>query len=222
MRPAGPRPWQRNAVFGVIGFTIVLGWVGDALWAGLVDTHPLALLALNAKPRYQVLTVNALDPWTYYTFTTARLLCTKPLVWLVGAWYGHRAVAWAEQRSARGAGIIRWVQARFGRYGWVIIAVTSNNVVCLLAGSSGFSLGWFMVLAALGTLVRLWAVDVVGERFDGPIDSVIGFVGDHRLAVIALSVAAVLAGLWWQHRSGRSQLDELADLERTVETEVDR
>lgn len=219
-RLAPPRPWQRNAVFATIGLSIVLGWVGDALWAGLVDTHPLVLLALNAKPRYQILTVNSLDPWTYYSFTTARLLFTKPLVWMVGAWYGHRAVEWARRRSPRGGAVIAWVQDRFGRFGWLIVVVTSNNVICLLAGSSGFYLSWFMVLAAAGTLVRLWAVDVVGERFSGPIDEVIGFVGDHRPATIAVSVAVVGLGLWWQHRSGRSQLDELSDLERAVEAET--
>ena len=67
---AGPRlgpptPLQRNLVFGTIGATIVLGWIGDALWASLVDRHPLTLILLNAKPRYLVLTVNALDGLTY-------------------------------------------------------------------------------------------------------------------------------------------------------------
>lgn len=212
-----PRPWQRNAVFAAIGAAIVAGWIGDALWAGLVDAHPLGLIALNAKPRYQLLTVNNLDAWTFYSFTTARLVVTKPLVWLVGAWYGHRAVAWAEQRSPRGAKAIGWVEARFGRFGWLVVLITSNNVVCLLAGSASFPLGWFLVLAVAGTLVRLWAIDVVGERFNGPIDEIIGFVGDHRIVVVTLSVAVVAGGLWWQHRAGRSQLDELADLERAVD-----
>ncbi|MCU1357848.1 MAG: sulfurtransferase [Acidimicrobiales bacterium] len=212
-----PPPWQRNAVFATIGFTIVLGWVGDALWAGLVDKHPLTLIALNAKPRYQLLTVNDLDAWTYYTFTTLRLLCTKPLVWLVGAWYGDRAVGWAEQRSKRGAGLIRWVERHFGRWGWVAIAITSNNVMCLLAGAAGFSLGWFMLLAVVGTVARLWLVRLFGARFTKPINDVIGFVGDHRLAVIAASIAVVVGGLWWQHRAGRSSLDDLASLERAVE-----
>lgn len=220
-RPRPPVPWQRNTVFGIIGATIVLGWIGDGLWASLVDTHPLALILLNAKPRYLVLTVNDLDGWTYYTVATVRLLATKPLVWLVGAWYGDRAVGWAERRTARGAGVIRWVERHFGRFGWVVIAITSNNVVCLLAGSAGFSLAWFMVLAVAGTLVRLWIFSVVGDVFSELIAEVIAFVGDHRAAVVALSVGVVLVGLWWQHRSGRSQLDELVGLEHATEDLVE-
>ena len=212
-----PRAWQRNAVFATIGATIVLGWVGDALWASLVDRRPLALILLNAKPRYLVLTVNELDPWVYYPVATLRLLCTKPLVWLVGAWYGPRTVQWAERRSERGGRLVRFLERHFGRYGWVIIAITSNNVVCLLAGSAGFSLGWFMVLAVAGTLVRLWAIAVVGDVFSDAIDAVIGFVVDHRIPIVVLSVTVVVGGLLLERRSGRTQLDELRSLEHEVE-----
>jgi len=211
-----PVPWLRNTVFATLAATIVLGWVGDAVWGSLVDRHPLTLILLNAKPRYLVLTVNDLDPWTFYLVATFRLLCTKPLVWLVGAWYGDRAVRWAERRSARGAGLIRWAEQHFGRFGWLVILITSNNVVCLLAGSAGFSLVWFMVLAVVGTLVRLWIISVVGDAFSSPIDAVIGFVGDNRPAVLVASVAVLLGGLWWQRRAGTSQLDDLADLEHSM------
>ena len=34
---------------------------------------------------------------------------------------------------------------------------------------------------------------------------------------VAVAIAVVLVGLWWQHRSGGSELDELADLEHAVE-----
>lgn len=212
-----PTPRQRNLVFGTIGATIVLGWIGDALWASLVDTHPLGLILLNAKPRYLVLTVEQLDAWVYYPVATLRLLATKPLVWLVGAWYGDRAVRWAERRSARGARLVRWVERHFGRFGWVVIAITSNNAVCLLAGSAGFSLFWFMVLAVAGTLVRLWIFAVIGNVFSDLIGEIITFVGDHRPAIIAASLAVVLGGLWWQHRTGRSSLDDLVGLEHATD-----
>jgi membrane protein YqaA with SNARE-associated domain len=212
-----PTATQRNVVFGVLGATVVLGWIGDALWASLVDRNPLLLIVLNAKPRYLVLTVNQLDPWVYYPVATLRLLGTKPLVWLIGAWYGHRAVEWAEARSRRGAGILRWVERHFGRFGWVIIAITSNNAVCLLAGAAGFSLVWFMVLAVTGTVVRLWLIAVVGDVLGDVIADLIEIVVANRPAVVALSVAVVLGGLWWQHRRGRSTLDGLADLEHTMD-----
>jgi len=215
-----PKRWQRNAVFTAIGFTIVLGWLGDALWASLVDRSPLTLIALNAKPRYLLLTVNSIEPWLFYALATFRLLFTKPLVWLVGAWYGPRTVAWAERRSERGGRIIRWAERHFGRWGWVIIAITSNNVVCLMAGAAGYSLFWFMVLAIAGTLVRLWLIDLLGAAFTQPIDDFIGFVVDHRPVIVALSITVVVAGLVWERRRGRTGLDDLISLEHATEDEA--
>lgn len=216
-RPGPPAAWQRNLVFGALGASIVLGWVGDAMWASLVDRHPLTLILLNVKPRYLLLTVNQLDAWTYYLVGTFRLMFPKPLLWLVGAWYGNRAVRWAEGRSPRGGALLRWVERHFGRWGWVVIAVTSNGLVCLVAGATGFPLGWFLVLAIVGTVVRLWMLSVLGDVFSRQIDALIGFVGDHRLPIVAASITVVVLGLWWQHRSGSSELDNLADLEHAVE-----
>ncbi len=216
-RPERPSPRVRNLAFGVIGATIVIGWIGDALWGSLVDRHPLTLILLNAKPRYLVLTSGRLDALTFYVVGTARLLVTKPIVWLIGAWYGPRAVDWAAGRSPRGGRVIRWVQHHFDRWGWIVIAITSNNVVCLLAGAGGFSLGWFMVLAVIGTLVRLFIFRQLGDVFSEPIDDLIGWVADHRPLVVALSVALVIGGLLVQHLRGRSSLDELASLEHAVE-----
>lgn len=215
--PHRPPAWQCNAVFGIIGTSIVLGWLGDALWASLVDRRPLALIALNAKPRYLLLTVNELSPWVFYPFATARLVFTKPLAWLVGAWYGPRAMVWAEGRSERGGRLIRWMERHFARFGWGIVVITSNNVVCILAGSAGMHLGGFMVLAILGTLLRLWVIAQVGDALSRPIDAFVEFVGDHRMAFVAASVVVVVTALAWQRHNRRSSLDELVSLEEAVE-----
>jgi membrane protein DedA with SNARE-associated domain len=212
---------RRNLVFGGIGTAIVLGWVGDALWGSLIDRNPLALLLLNAKVRYQLLVVNELEPWVFYPVTLVRLLITKPLVWLVGAWYGPRAVGWISDRSERSGRVIRWVQRHFPRYGWLIMMVTTANPVCLLAGSVGYSLGWLMVWAVAGTLIRLYAIDVVGGALSDQISWFVDWVVDHRVAVVAASITIVAFGLWWQRRRGTSALDDLVSLEHAVEDAVE-
>ncbi len=217
--PPPTRLW-RNLVFGTIGAAIVLGWVGDALWGSLIDRSPLTLLLLNAKPRYQLLVVNELEPWVFYPAALARLLVTKPLVWLVGAWYGPRAVDWIATRSERMGRVVRWMQRHFPRYGWIIMIVTTSNPVCLLAGSVGYSLGWLMAWAVVGTLVRLYAVDVVGGALSDQITWFIDWVVDHRVAVVAASITLVVVGLWWERRRGTSALDELASLEHAMEDVV--
>lgn len=212
-----PNRLHRNLVFGGFGAAIVLGWIGDALWGSLIDRNPLLLLLLNAKPRYQLLVVNELAPWVFYPVALFRLLVTKPLVWLAGAWYGPRAVDWIADRSERTGRLVRWMQRHFARYGWMIMLVTTSNPVCLLAGSVGYPLAWLMVWALLGTLVRLWAIDVVGGALSDQITWFTEWVVAHRVEVVAVSVTLVLVGIWWQRRHRSSELDELVSLEHAIE-----
>lgn len=213
-RLAPPTPTRRTTVFVALGFFLAIGWVGTALLATLVDRHPLALLILNPTPKYQVLVSNSLDWWSYYPVALLRLMITKPLMWLLGAWYGERAVAWAARRSETSARLIRWLQFRFDRIGWLVVIVTSSNPVCLLAGSTGMPLALFLVLAAFGTVIRLWIVRSFGTLLASPIDRLIDFVADHRTEVTIALVAALVIGLLLQRRSGRSAIDDLGQLER--------
>lgn len=216
-----PTPLRRNVVFGAIAAAIVLGWVGDALWGSLIDRSPLTLLLLNAKPRYQLLVVNELEPWVFYPVALLRLLITKPLLWLVGAWYGPRAVDWISGRSERSGRMIRWVQGRFHRFGWVIMIITTSNPICLLAGSVGYPLAWLMVWAVIGTLIRLYAVDVVGGALSEQISWFVDWVVDHRVLVVAMSITVVVTAVLLQRRRGTSALDELQSLEDAVEDAVE-
>lgn len=209
-----PSDRVRNLVFLLLGFFLVLGWVGTALLAALVDRHPLALLILNPTPKYQVLVTNSLHWWSYYPAALARLMITKPLMWLLGAWYGERAIAWAARRSEFSARLLRWLQTRFDRLGPVVVVITSGNPVCLLAGSTGMPVLLFLLLAGAGTVVRLWIARRFGALFADPIGDVLGFIADHRLAVGITVVVVLLLGLAVQHRAGRSGLDELGQLDR--------
>ena len=150
--------------------------------------------------------------WTYYLVATTRLMVTKPLMWLVGGWYGNRAVAWAAQRSERSARLLRWLEAQFSRIGWFVVPLTSNNAVCLLAGSTGFPLVPFLALALLGTLARLAIYDAFGNVFRDPIDELVQLIVDHRVPIVVVCSIGVVAMAWYQHRRGTSPLDALSDL----------
>ena len=219
--PAGRLPppprWVRNLVVGLIGSAIVLGWIGDMVWGSLVDRHPLGLILLNAKPRYLLLTSNELDPVSYYVVGTLRLVWTKPLVWLIGAWYGERAIRWAERRWDGRGRVLRPAQRIFGRWGWIVVLVTSSNVICLLAGASGMPLLLFIVLAVLGTIVRLVVIRIAGDVLEQPIDWVIGIIAANRVLVVALSVTVVVGSILWERRRGRGQLEDLASLDEALD-----
>jgi membrane protein DedA with SNARE-associated domain len=214
--PPPPR-WVRNVVLGLIAGAIVLGWVGDVAWASLVDRHPLGLILLNAKNRYLLLTSNDLDPLSFYLVGTLRLVWTKPLMWLIGAWYGERAIRWAERRWDPRGRMLRPAQRLFGRWGWIVVIITSNNAICLLAGASGMPLLSFLALATLGTVGRLAIIRVAGDVLAQPIDWLIELVAAHRVLVVALSVTAVVGTTLWERRRGRGQLEDLASLDEALD-----
>ncbi len=212
-----PTPTRRNLVFGAIAAAIVAGWIGDALWASLVDRSPLALLVLNAKPRYQVLVVNELPVAVFLSVGLLRLICTKPLLWLTGGWYGPRTVDWIGGRSERGGRLVRWAQRHFPTRGWMVMIITTSNPVCLLAGSVGYPLIRLMLWAVIGTLIRLGAVVIFGDIFSDTISAFTEWVVEHRIPVVIASVTVVVGGLWWQRRRGTFALDELQAFEDAVE-----
>ena len=75
---------------------VIAAWVGDAFAPQWVDKHPLWLIALNARNRNLILVTNNLDAWSYYGVATLRLLASDPLFFVLGFFYGDRAVAWME------------------------------------------------------------------------------------------------------------------------------
>lgn len=215
-----PTKRQRNLVFGAIGAAIVIGWIGDVFWASLVDRSPASLLLLNAKPRYQILVVNEMAVWVFFPLALARLLCTKPLLWLTGGWYGPRMADWVHGRTERGGRLVRWAQRHFPKYGWIVMIITTSNPVCLLAGSVGYPLGMLMLWAVIGTTIRLTAVIVVGDIFSTAIATFVEWVVDHRIPVVLASAVIVIGGLLWQRHRGTSPLDELHSLEASLDEEI--
>jgi membrane protein DedA with SNARE-associated domain len=212
-----PTKTQRNLVFGLIATAIVLGWIGDAFWASLVDRSPITLLLLNAKPRYQILVTNQLPLYVFLPVALARLVCTKPLVWLAGGWYGPRTVDWVGARTERGGRLLGWAQRNFPKRGWIVMCITTSNPVCLLAGSVGYPLARLMIWAVVGTTIRLLAVVIVGDVFSEAISAFTDWVVDHRVPVVLASIAVVVALVAWQRRRGISPLDELQSFEDAVE-----
>ena len=111
--------------------------VGDALAPTLVDTHPLLLIALNARNRNLALTTNLLDTIPYYTVGFVRLVISDPLFYLLGWLYGDAAVRWVERNTKTLGETLRWVEQRFGRFGVPLVFAMPNNWICLFAGASG-------------------------------------------------------------------------------------
>ena len=217
-----PRRLSKRTLSLIIGVIIVLvvgGWVGDATAGYLVDHHPLWLIALNARNRNLVLVVNHVDAAAYFVVGTLRLLLSDPLFYILGYFYGDAAIKWMERQAPTYGRMMRGAERWFGVAAYPLVFIAPNNYICLFAGAAGMSIPMFVALNVTGTIFRLWILQVIGNIFDKPIDSLIGFIQDYRVPLLVLSVVLVLFTIWNERRQGEGELEGLRHLEDELGTE---
>jgi len=167
---------------------IILSNVGDALAPQLVNSHPLQLIAMNARNRNLILVTNHLDAVSYYVVGTLRLLLSDPLFFLIGYWYGDAALDWMERRTKTYGQVLRQWERWFGSAAYPLVFIAPNNFICLFAGAAGMSVTGFFIANISGTIVRLYLIRRLGEAFEAPIDDVLDFIGRYRVPLLIVSV----------------------------------
>lgn len=214
-----PRRGHLALLIVPIAVMVAMGYLADALWPTLVESHPLWLLGLSARNRYAVLVVNRVDLWAYYLVGTVRLLLPDPFFFALGWLYGPAALRWMEQRTPTVGGQMRRLEGWFGRWGYPLVVVLPNNYVCLIAGAARMSIPVFAALNVVGTVGRLLFLQVLGDVFSGPIDTLLGWIADYRipLLVISIVIVAVMAG--GELRRGRKEIEGLQELEQAGEVD---
>jgi membrane protein DedA with SNARE-associated domain len=220
--PARRRPSRRAvALVGLpLAVLVVISNVGDALAAGLVDTRPALLIALNARNRNLILVSNYVDAWTFYSIGFVRLVISDPLFFLLGYWYGDGAVRWMERRTKTWGQILRQFERWFSKAAYPIVFIAPNNIFCLFAGASGMPVAAFLVLNITGTIFRLWLVRKFGEALESPIDALVGWIGDNRVILLAISISLVLLSIALEAKRGETEVTALTHLDEELEREL--
>ena len=201
----------------MVGLVILsqgLGLLGDLALAEFVDKHPAWLIALNPRNRNLALATNQLDAVTYYTIGFARLVASDPLYYLLGYWYGERALSWVERRSRTYGPFVREGESFFRKASYPLIFAAPNNVVCALSAATGVRLRTFIVLNLSGTVARLVVIRQLGEVFQSPLQSIVDFIARYRVPVLIVSAIAVAWTLFGEFRGNDSELKTLTDLAR--------
>jgi len=215
------RPGRRRlalVIAPIIGL-IIANNVGDALATTLATSHPLTLIALNARNRNLVLVTNELDALSYYTVASARLLVSDPLFFLLGHWYGDAAVSWMEQRTRTWGTTLRQLEGWFSRAAYPLVLIAPNNFICLMAGAAGMSVGAFFATNLLGTLIRLYLIRRLGETFEAPIDELLEFLAEYRVPLLILSVVLVGATALFELRRGDSEIEAVLHLDEELDAD---
>lgn len=192
---------------------VVAGYTADALWPDLVNGNPLLLISLSAKNRYLVLVVNNLSLWAYYVVGAIRLLLPDPFFFALGWFYGEAALNWMERRTPTTGRYMRAVEGWFGKWGAPLVVLFPNNYVCLVAGAAKMNPVRFAILNIAGTIGRLFMLQIIGDVFAGPIDSLLGFIAQWRIPLLVISIG--LVAVFWisELRRGKQEIEAFRELE---------
>lgn len=207
-----PSKWIVRAIIALVIVSQSAALLGDLFLAGIVDREPALLIALNPRNRNLALATNQLSAVTYYSIGFIRLVISDPLYFLLGYWYGDRALAWTERRSRTYGPLVRDGERLFRRASYPLIFIAPNNIICALSGATGVRLGTFIFLNLTGTVTRLFLVRRIGEAFSSPIQGIIDLIARYRVPLLILSAIAVAWTIFGEFRGSGSELSTLRSI----------
>ncbi len=185
---------------------------GDLVLAEFVDSRPGLLIALNPRNRNLTLATNQLDAVTFYVVGFCRLVASDPLYFLLGYWYGEKAIAWTERRSRTYGPLIREGEQMFRRASYPLIFMMPNNIICAMSAATGVSLPIFIALNVSGTVTRLIIIRQVGEVFASPLQRVVDFIAEYRVPILILSAVLVAWTVYNEFFAADSEARSLVEL----------
>ncbi len=204
-----------------IGILLVMANVGTALAPTLVNHHPVVLITLDARNRHLLLVVAAgIAAAPFFAIGFVRLLVSDPLFFLLGRWYGEPALQWLEAKAGTGATRqLRWIERKFGKYGYPLVAIMPNNAICLFAGSSGMRPRTFWTLNIVGTIGRLVFIWYLGKALKDPLTTFLDWVQRYQWPLLALSVGFVMIQAY--RAQSRGEIEPISAIEDEIEALTD-
>lgn len=207
-----PRKAIVRLAVGLVIISQASALLGDLALAEFVDKHPAWLIALNPRNRNLVLATNQLDAVSYYLIGFGRLVASDPIYYLLGFWYGDKALAWVERRSRTYGPFVREGESFFRKASYPLIFAAPNNIVCALSAATGVKLRTFIALNLSGTIARLIIIRRVGGVFASPLQSIVDFIAQYRVPVLIISAIAVAWTIFGEFRGDNSEFKTLTGL----------
>ena len=191
----------------------VLGIAAAALTPWLVANAPLLLIALESRNRYLLLVSGKVDVVPFVVIGLLRRFASDPFYYLLGRWYGDRAVAWLARRTPGGGDVVGEVEQVFRRAAGPLVFLFPGALTCVLAGSAGMRPRRFVAWNLTGSLAAVVGLRLLADAAEGPLDALVAFNDRYAVPLTVAFVAVVLLWLVAGARGGRRPVDTLGDLE---------
>lgn len=211
-----PTVWASRVVITVMVAAFVTGIIGTALSPTLVVDHPLLMVALNANNRYLILVTNDVGGFAFFTVALLRRVLPTIAFFLLGRWYGHRAVKWLAGREPASLDIVAVVQRLFDRFGWGIVAIAPMTFTCLLAGAARLRPRVVVPIVVVSVSIRLVVIRWLGFEFSGTLDSIVDWIDRTRGPLLIVTVGLVLISAWTQRSRRAESFAELTAMEEEL------
>ena len=222
---ARPPRWVLPVALVPIITMLIAGYIAGASWPALLENHPLLLIALSPINRFLLLATQSVRWPAYFSVGLIRHLIPDPFFYMLGWFYGDKALAWAVETypsvhrvvGADGKGL---EDPAHRKILYPLAFFAPNNWVSLLSGVARIRLRVFIVLNVTGTIARLALCWWLGKVFSHQVKAVAKFVSDYQWPATIISVIVVLLTIAFQFRRGSGQLVGLAKLSEELDEDV--
>jgi membrane protein DedA with SNARE-associated domain len=205
---------RRLALVGVpIVVLSIAGILAAALTPLLVRDAPLLLLVLESRNRYLLLVAAKVDVVPFVVVGVLRRFASDPFFYLLGRWYGDRAVRWVERRMGGGQ-VVTEIERLFARVAIPLVALLPGALTCTLAGSTGMPPRRFVAWNLAGTVVVVVALRLLADAAAGPLAAIVAFNDRNTGWLTAVFVVATVLWLLVERRRGRSPVEHIRELEQ--------
>jgi len=214
VRAVEPTRRSRRKVQILVGTIVVLavaGTVATALTPSLATKHPLLLILLEARNRNLVL-ARRVDVVPFVLVGTLRRVLSDPLYWLLGLWYGDKAIRWLDEKAGGGA-LVKMTEKVFAKAAYPMVFFFPGAVVCALAGATGMPFAAFMAVNLAGTVTTVIALRLAGDVLSGPVDALLGVFSRNTVKTTAITIALVVLSIILNRAQGRMEIPSVDELE---------
>lgn len=185
---------MRKAVLTLTTMLFVIGTIGSNIGPALVDERPRLVLLLSSRNRNLFGAVPYIDLTSYLAIGFVRVLIAGIALYLVGRWYGAKALSWVEGNMGELPAIYKWIERLVDKAGSVmIVLMPGSNIVCLLLGHRRMAPARFVPLLILGIAIKLAVLWRGGKLFESQIKEFLSYIERYQWWVVGgLFVASAL------------------------------
>ena len=184
----------RRAVLVGSGLLFAAGTFGSNVGPAWIDEKPVLTLILSSRNRNLFASVPFIDPLPYAVIGFTRVFVAGLVLFLLGRWYGERAIGWTEKQVGEMPPVYRWFARAIDRAGWLVVIVFSgSNLVWLMAGNRRMAPTRFAGLLAVGIALKLGVLWAGGKVFEDQIRSFLNWMEDYQWYVVAALFAVSFA-----------------------------